>query len=215
MSNLITIHSVSGREINVDIDARTVAVPSISFVGEIFSMSLAGPAFGLIDKNAPGLPVGTTHYIDTFANGKRGFIALDANNAGIINGAYKQAEIDREQAHQQMIAKKFPGIAEIQKAIDAREDYFDARETAMEDEMNDGVKFPKAPVVTVEAVSNKYPLAFLYLKAKAQSKASNIDKAIAGKKAVEMLEKAENPELITDQVKSILKNWLSDSAAWN
>jgi len=212
---MITIHSVSGKEINVNLEAETFEIPAMSVTGQIFSMSLAGPAFGLLNKEAPGIPVGSTHYIDGRIDGKQVIITLDANNAGIINGAYKQAEIDREQTHQAMIAKKFPGIAEIQKAIDAREDYFDAREVAMEDEGNDGVKFPKAPSVSVEAVSNQYPLAALYLKAKAQSKASNIDKAIAGKKAVEMLEQSDKPELIADQVKSILNSWLSDSASWN
>ena len=116
--------------------------------------------------------------------------------------AYEQRERD--------IAERIPGLAELRAAYGAEARYVDRMRAMMESEGNDGARPSSRPAESVEALTARFPVANLYLRAESYRDASNDAKATAGAKAVALLEAGGDPE----EARSILDGWLPESAVW-
>lgn len=123
--------------------------------------------------------------------------------------AYKAAEF----------AANVPGLDALRTALeDARYErrrYRAQLDAMMDDEGNDGTN-PPAPVdpsldETARRLAAEYPRAAVYLRAEGYTRSNNVDKYIAGKKAMEIIATGGT---IEDAV-ATLDNWLPEGSRWN
>jgi hypothetical protein len=101
-------------------------------------------------------PDGMRDCAEGVIDGKKYTIRTD-NKPGLV--AMLAAEIARREAD---LLAKVPGIQELLAARAARSDYHEAMQDMMDDES--GVRPPKAPAVSAEAVAAQYPEAVAYLR---------------------------------------------------
>lgn len=114
-------------------------------------------------------------------------------------------------AEQAALESAVPGISVLRQAYEADDSYHDDFRRAMESEQRDGARMPKRPAEDIPALEAQYPRAVLYLRAEAYSDASHHLKAVAGKKAMQLLRDGGNEA----DAEAILQNWLPAESIWD
>lgn len=79
--------------------------------------------------------------------------------------------------------KNVPGLEALRDARNTESLYHDQFEAMMNDESNDGLIYPKIPVVKSSVVAKEYPIAAAYLKAESWENAAHYVKATVGASA--------------------------------
>ena len=147
---------------------------------------------------------------DTKVNGKVIAAKLDGASAELIAAvaAFKSTEDQKKANAKLALEKAVPGLAELKSALNANEAYQHAFQKMMDNENNDGVNPPKAPVSDLDSLRAKYPLAALYVKAESFEQASNYMKSSAGTAAKKALVEGSSPA----EVAEIMDDWLGEKA---
>ena len=98
------------------------------------------------------------------------------------------------------------GLTELENAIDEHDNYQYEIERRMQNE-NLSSFLPEKPKSNIEELKIKYPRATAYLTAKNWSYASNVEKMVAGRKALERIINGENFKIVLEDMEA---EWLSN-----
>jgi hypothetical protein len=156
----------------------------------------------------PSVDFGTIH-VDR--KDRRLIVKLDSRPVlrQIVDAAIA-AEAEAERIEAERMATNVPGLAELQAAIDAEQQYRHDFTRMMEDEGNDGVNPPKHPLASSADLATRFPRAAVYISAESYSFASHWAKAKAGEEAMEIIASGGSIE----DAEATLDNWLEDNGVY-
>jgi len=117
------------------------------------------------------------------------------------------ADEEAERIEAERMEENVSGLAELQAAIDAEQQYRADFNRMMEDENNDGVNPPSHPSTSSAELAKQFPRAAAYIRAESYSFASHWAKAKAGEEAMEIIASGGAIE----DAEAKLKNWLADN----
>jgi hypothetical protein len=105
----------------------------------------------------------------------------------------QRLEIENRDGARRNRIQAIPGLAELRKALADEERYEQAFREMMEDEQNDGVHPPRAPMVDAATLANQYPAAWALIQCEHMQRAANYAKAGAGRRAIERIGDGADP----------------------
>ena len=149
------------------------------------------PLEGMLKKSFDRSKIKTDDFVQVRGTMDMAFPASDVDR---LDEGLRRADNWRTK-DRETFEKNVPGYSDLRKEIDAEEEHFERQRLAISRSVGIGER--KSSRAELES---KYPAAAFYIKAESYARASNSDKAAAGREAMKRIKSGENPATVSAEM---------------